>query len=386
MNAERFKVAVQTAPALGRICALAVLDRLHDRRSDDDPGSVPTQITPGWLTNAICARTPGGRVLDVQMADGSSGTTYRQRLKLNLNHEAEQAGLPTSVFTKSTPTILQRITQAVTGPVEAQFYTRLRPRLPIEAPACFHGAIDARRMTAITVLEDLTATKQARFLDPTTHVTREMAEEIVTTLATLHATFAASSNGDLAFTKTYEQHWQDAFALVGVERYFLRCFEEAGELIAEPVRRDPRRAWNAVLRSIECHASQPATLLHNDVHLGNWYQTADGRMGLTDWQAVVRGHWSRDLAYALCTTLTIEDRRAWERDLVDLYVQQTGTTADAFTAYRRQLWGALAYWAPTYSPPRLMPSDMQPRSTSGELLRRITTACVDLDAFGAVGA
>jgi aminoglycoside phosphotransferase (APT) family kinase protein len=159
------------------------------------------------------------------------------------------------------------------------------------------------------------------------------------------------------------------------------------------VRRDAHRAWDAVLRSIALHDGLPATVIHNDVHLGNWYRTADGRMGLCDWQAVVTGHWSRDLAYALSTMLTIEDRRAWERDLVERYATALGaaggpptTAPEAFDAYRRQVWGALAYWAPTYSPPRLMPSDMQPRAISGELLRRISTACDDLDAFAAVGA
>jgi hypothetical protein len=62
------------------------------------------------------------------------------------------------------------------------------------------------------------------------------------------------------------------------------------------------------------------------------------------------------------------------------------TLEEAWRGYREQVWGALAFWAPTYSPPRLMPSDMQPRAVSGELLRRISAACVDLDAFAAVEA
>jgi aminoglycoside phosphotransferase (APT) family kinase protein len=229
-----------------------------------------------------------------------------------------------------------------------------------------------------------------------------MAEQIVTTLAWIHGPLASSDA--TGFTKTYQRMWQDALPLANIKRYFLRCFDEAGELLAEPVRRDPRRAWDAVLRSIAVHDRRPATVLHNDVHLGNWYRTGDGRMGLCDWQAVVRGHWSRDLAYALVTTLTVADRRAWERELVQLYLEELAAAGssvatessagvggsisldEAWQAYREQAWGALAFWAPTFSPPRLMPSDMQPRAVSGELLRRISTACVDLDAFAAVGA
>ncbi|MCW3015417.1 MAG: aminoglycoside phosphotransferase family protein, partial [Solirubrobacterales bacterium] len=271
------------------------------------------------------------------------------------------------------------------------FYTRLRPLLSIEAPVCFHGAVDARRMTAITVLEDLVETKQAVFLGPTARVTRDMAEQVIDTLATVHATFAPLPTPD--YLKSYAGHWRDALALVNVERYFLRCFDEADELLAAPLRADPARAWRAVLASIALHDTLPATLIHNDVHLGNWYRTGDGRLGLCDWQAVVSGHWSRDLAYAVTTMLTVEDRRAWDRELVALYAAKlsaaggSAVTADeAWVRYRQQAWGALAYWAPTYSPPRLMPADMQPRAVSGELLRRISTACVDLDSLAAVDA
>jgi len=37
-------------------------------------------------------------------------------------------------------------------------------------------------------------------------------------------------------------------------------------------------------------------LLHCDVHPGNSYVTGDNRMGLCDWQCVVRGGWARDIA------------------------------------------------------------------------------------------
>lgn len=389
MTRAQLRTIAETAPMLFRVGAIAAAERLRPFVSDDAlqvPSRVE-QLTPAWMTAALCRAVPGGRVLAVRDAGGTSGTTYRRRLELELDDAARAGGVPGMVFTKSAPGALQRITLAITGPVEALFYTSVRPRLQVEAPVCFHGVVDHRRMAAITVLEDLVTSKQAAFLDPMTRVAREMAEQIVATLARVHARPAPP------FTKTYERMWRDALALANIERYFLRCFEEAGDLLAEPVRRSPRRAWDAVLRSIAIHDRRPANLLHNDVHLGNWYRTGDGRMGLCDWQAVVGGHWSRDLAYALSTTLTIEDRRAWERELVALYLDElaaAGGAAVAFgaawRAYREQVWGALAFWAPTYSPPRLMPSDMQPRAVSGELLRRISTACADLDAFAAVGA
>jgi hypothetical protein len=39
----------------------------------------------------------------------------------------------------------------------------------------------------------------------------------------------------------------------------------------------------AARRALAMHEREPRTLLHSDVHLGNWYVTGDGRMGLCDW-------------------------------------------------------------------------------------------------------
>jgi aminoglycoside phosphotransferase (APT) family kinase protein len=393
MIGDRARTVARTVPTLTRVVALAATERL--RRDDpDDPQAVPTsaeRASRAWMTGALCRGVTGARVVEVRPGDGSSGTTYRRRLHVEYNDAGRAAGLPATVFTKSTPGLRHRIMQAITGAVEARFYTQLRPQLDIEAPVCFHGVVDDQRMMSITVIEDLVATKNATFMTPTETVTREMASQIVALLADVHGTFA--SQPAPAFVKTYQRIWSDALGLANIKRYFVRAFSEGGDYFAPEIRTDANRAWDAVLRSIKQHDALQPTVIHNDVHLGNWYRTGDTNLGLCDWQGIAYGHWSRDLAYALSTTLTVDDRRAWEHDLVVEYVdrlasraQTTVVLADAWMGYRSQLWGALAFWAPTYSPPRLLPSDMQPREISGEMLHRISTACADHDSFAAVGA
>ena len=58
--------------------------------------------------------------------------------------------------------------------------------------------------------------------------------------------------------------------------------------------------------------------MHGDAHRGNMYFSG-GKAGLLDWQAVRRGHPARELAYTLITSLTPEDRRATQRDLLNDY-------------------------------------------------------------------
>ena len=130
--------------------------------------------------------------------------------------------------------------------------------------------------------------------------------------------------------------------------------------------------------------------MHLTKSKGNWYITSDGRMGLTDWQATSRGHWSRDMAYLLGTAVAPEQRREWDRDMVRLYVSELAkaggpkvTEEEAWLEIRRQTFGALWFWTMTLTPSDIMPT-MQTEETSLDFIKRITTFMDDhnaLDAF-----
>lgn len=148
--------------------------------------------------------------------------------------------------------------------------------------------------------------------------------------------------------------------------------------------------YSALWRSLELTAEGPLTLLHGEPHIGNVYRTGAGRMGITDWQLVMRGSWAYDVAYAIVTGLTVEDRRAWERDLLGSYLGRltaTGVAApdfdDAWLAYRQQtLWpyfGRLLATGRSLVQPRFPPDP----SNFG-MLERAANAVLDLDALGAV--
>ena len=112
-------------------------------------------------------------------------------------------------------------------------------------------------------------------------------------------------------------------------------------------------------------------------------------MGLTDWQAMARGHWSRDLAYVLGTGVPTAKRRLWEHEVVELYVSEfekaggpKTTVEEAWLELRRQSLGALAYWTLTLTPNKNMP-DMQPEEASRDFISRICALIDDHDALDA---
>ena len=151
--------------------------------------------------------------------------------------------------------------------------------------------------------------------------------------------------------------------------------------------------WNdGLMASLASNVRLPNTFVHSDVHIGNWYVTGAGRMGLTDWQCVARGHGACDIAYSLSSALTTEDRRAWERDLVALYADRLrshGVAAEAtdpedlWLRYRQQMFHALYNWVYTIGAGEMQP-DMQSDDISMVNIARMAAAIDDLDSLGAV--
>lgn len=166
-------------------------------------------------------------------------------------------------------------------------------------------------------------------------------------------------------------------------------FAAAGEVIPAALHRRAGEIWAATVESVGLHERGPQSITHCDVHLKNWYQMTSGSMGLSDWSCCSRGLGIRDVAYAMATALQPEDRRAWERDLIGLYLDELQSHGgpqmsfdEGWLGYRQQLITALTWWTVTLTPPPGLP-DMQPRDTTVEFIRRIATAMDDHDTLGA---
>ncbi len=366
----------------GRV-AFERLARPKARRFDDVPCS-PYAVTAEWLTAVLCSKTPGAIVTQVEVKPASAGTHERHQLMVSYNEEGRRAALPVSIFTKSLPSIVTRMIGGFNGTarVEGNFYTQLRPQLEIEAPLCYHSAYDRRTFAAIHLLEDMVAAKGATFCNHKTYVSRAMADDMIDLLASLHSRFCGDPTlgGRYRWLASYPRWFTIGAEKMGTEYYTRKAFDAAAHVI-------PAEVWPATMRALALHESEPQGLIHSDVHIGNWYRTAAGQMGLCDWQCLSRGHWSRDFAYAVTASLTPDNRRSWERDLLARYVERfeekTGVRPDfdlSFRHYRQQIVHALAMWTITLCHSRLLPN-MQPEETTLTMIERITTAMADLDSI-----
>jgi thiamine kinase-like enzyme len=360
-------------------------------------GSVPPSpeaLTVDWLTAALCFGHPGAAVTGFNLGAGSSGTSSRRAFTVEYNAAGTEAGLPTALFSKSSPTFTTRLLTSATGLLvsEAGFYRSMRPELDIEAPVGHYIAHDPRSDRSLFVLEDVSVTRGAIFEDNKRHVTRAMAEGMVSLIARYHAAYWGQDrlDRDFPWLRTSEEWQLNLNDTINNRKRTMVGFERAREAIAPALYARRDEFFDKLMASLAINSRQPRTLLHSDVHPGNWYTTRDGGMGLYDWQCITKGHGTLDLVYALSSHLETEDRRAWERQLVELYLSELAehgvrdlSFSATWLAYRQQIHHALMMWLATIGASKLQPV-MQSTETSLTNLSRMSWAAVDLESLDAV--
>jgi len=344
-------------------------------------------ITPQWLTDALCRDVPGARVTAVRADGQTSQTTARASLRLTYDEAGSAAGLPEAVFVKLTTTVRQRLFLGLIRCLEGEpwFYRELRPQLDIECPHGYYGAADDRSWRSIVVIEDIAATRGATFCHATTAVDRADMESLLAVMASYHGAMwesPAIRDG----LKSPLDHFHNVSAFLDMRKRCAVGVQRAGAVVPRAVRDDPDGLWSAFVASMRACSEGPATLLHGDPHVGNTYRTGAGATALTDWQVCMRGSWAYDYAYAVSTALSVEDRRAWEEDLLVFYLERLARAGgdppeldEARRMYRRCLMYPLHTWTTVLGRSAVQPL-MQEEDVCRLIIERVSHAIDDLDA------
>jgi len=384
--------------ALGRVArvlAAAASERIRPSgplRPGELPRS-PEGIDADWLTAALGASFPGARVSAVRVLGGSAGTTTRRAFELEYAGDPT-ADLPRRLFVKCTTGVSQRLMLGLGGFIETEpgFYAEVRPGLEIEAPVGYFGAVDPRTWRSIVMMEDVTSTRGASFWRPTAKVAREQVEDLLANAARWHGALWDSPRlAGWPWLKSTAEQMRLIDALIAMADRTRAGVRRAAPVIPPALRARRSDLYEGMRRSMQIAGAGERTYLHGDLHVANTYATASGRMGVADWQAGLQGSWAFDYAYLLITALEVEDRRAWERELLDGYLERLAAAGgrpppreQAWLAYRQATLYPFFAWAYTIGRSRLQPR-FQPEETSLTMLRRIAAAIEDLDSLAAVG-
>lgn len=384
------------AGSIARVGAVVASERLRGRPPVVDGATVPAtiaQLTPAYLTSVLSAGVADARVTAFSFGEGTDGTSSRRAIDVTWNDAGAAAGLPSAVYSKTSPGFVHRVLIGVTGAAaaEALFYSQIRPTLELGAPAGYHGSFDPATSRSLVLIEDIVRTRGATFGDASTYVDRAAAESMVDEMARYHGALWEDPRLDREWSSLLDaKAWQENFnGKTGFDRGALVGARLATEQVPAELWARRKEIRGALMRSLEANVRLPRTLLHQDVHPGNWFRLPDGSMNLYDWQAIAKGNWALDVAYALSAGLTVEDRRAWERDLLERYLEQLGaaggrppTSDDAWLAYRQQMFHGFIFWTYTLLVGKLQ--ELQREEHVRELIRRTGQAIVDLDSLDAV--
>ena len=346
-------------------------------------------ITTEWLTSVLCNGLSNVEVASYRLDVPDNATSNRRRIFIEYSEGGADHLLPKSVFCKASQSLDSRITLSIAGlaDTEVKFYNLIRSHLKIEAPSCFHARMNLDTYNSIVVLNDLGS--DVEFCRHDTDISLERAKSQLRLLARVHGAYL--EHPELNRSLSGIQKWTQVFGHLNypaLQEAAMRGLEAAEDITPQRLfaRRD--EIWPATLQSVELHNNLPHTITHGDVHLGNWYIAASGEMGLNDWQITNIGHWSRDLVYTITTSLSVENRRAWEQELMSYYIEQLRSvsgksisTKGLFDLYRQQLMSSLAFWTVTLTPVEGMVEEMQPQDATREFIRRMVTAIDDLDVL-----
>jgi hypothetical protein len=366
--------------------------RPPELRSRADVPRNGTELTEQWLTDVLCREHPGARVTSYSTPGGSVGTSTRTALRVTYNGVGQAAGLPTMLFTKTTAQFSQRLVLGAADVLhgETKFFQNFRPAVTMEAPEGYWGGVDESSWRSMILMEDVAVTKGATFIRPTTPLTRGQVEDVLLNMAAYHGVWWEAP--ELKILKNPTDHFNNVSQFIDFESRCAVGMERAKSIIPAQLYGQADRLWKGTKKSLEILTEVlPPTLLHGDSHAGQTYITGNGRMGLADWQATMQGGWAYDYAYFVGSACEPDDRRKWERDLLELYLEgldRSGGKApsfdEAWLRYRQSLFYPYSAWAFTIGRAFYQPK-MQPADVCLTIIERLATAIDDLDSFEALG-
>ena len=300
----------------------------------------PGEITPRWLTAVLRSAGAIDRALVVRVERemvgedrGFTGAIAR----LRLSYDRPEPGAPASLIAKmplAERTVASSLREAQRPDLarlardherslrEARFYRAMGPE-PEFAPRVYAIADDIEAGRLVLLLEDLSAGRPG---DALHNCAIAEARAVVAAIARLHARWwERPALDDFGWLPSWAP---DPAAMA--ERYRRNVgpvLERYGERIPVYSRQlmlalPDHYEW--VLATLN---GPPATLIHADLHLDNViFRGPDDATEavILDWQTVSRGLSALDLTSFVYGSLSIDDRRVAELELMELYLATLG--------------------------------------------------------------
>ncbi|KAM7219434.1 Protein kinase-like domain containing protein [Rhypophila decipiens] len=321
----------------------------------NSPEALPTtveEVTTEWFTKVL-----GVPVKESKLTLPIHGTASKLLYELTYTNEADAASNPKNVCVKGgfMPELIKlHPGLTVVYRAEAEFWHYLAPRLGMRFPQSYFSGSDTVSGQGLVILEDLS--KGYSFGEPTEAWPVDRVRAGVEQLALLHANTWGATNNDFP--------WMDATGGSGLHAVLLTLMSEGewAARFADPATRpagipdylvaDRERMVRAFKTMWATHNPKFLAVAHGDPHIGNTFiDNETGLPGIIDWQSWMPNYSAlHDVAYFIAGSLEIEDRRKYEVELLELWLEclhKAGapkfTKDDVWEDYRKHMMHGFAW-------------------------------------------
>jgi hypothetical protein len=339
------------------------------------PETLAELLSPEWLSGALQRRYPGTRVTGVIPGPVTTRISTNAFFRIECA-EIPPAGLPTDLCGKGYFTDTGNWVYRSAGESESLFYRDLAHSLGVRTLPSVYADLDTDTRHGVVITEDIAASG-ASFVDPLSSRSPSQVAASLEQYAGMHGrTWNAAPVGR---TEWLAPRIDTSLRVRGVAEIQAQFDGPVGARVPKEAR-DAEALVEAYKALTTITAAAPSwCLLHGDAHTGNLYTDSRGRPGLLDWQLVQRGAWYIDVGYHIASSLSVEDRRRSEQDLLSHYLNRLTSHGLAAPSWDEVWFGlccgivyGLFLWSITQR--------VKPEITT-TLLGRLGTAAADHEVF-----
>jgi thiamine kinase-like enzyme len=297
---------------------------MENNMTSENTPRKPDEISVSWLNTMLADQLAGGASIlsfDTEVIGEGVGI-LGEILRLSLHYD-RPTDAPQSLIAKfATPNLeareLARTFRFYEN--EVHFYLELDADSPVRTPTCYLAYNNPETQDTLLLLQDLSADAM---VDQIQGCSLDRAELVVEELAKLHGYWWEHPRlGELSwisrldnplYTENVPEHYRSSVPVT---------LERLGDAIADWYPKIQEKFGNNLPDILRRMDQFPLTLVHGDFRLDNlMFGSHNGQPMLTviDWQIIIHAPSIYDLAYFLSQSLTVEDRRANEKELLSLY-------------------------------------------------------------------
>ena len=282
----------------------------------------PREVTPDWLTAAL---RENGVISDSAVTGfdveiiGEGVGVLGQLGRFTLKYDSQEADAPGSLVGKFPAAMEENRGLANLFRFyerEVRFYERIAEEVELRTPKRYYSHFDEDTNDFVLLIEDMAP---ARCGNQVEGCARKEAATTILNMAPFHATWWDKVDtphlGWIPYGNDPIQHFAESAYNDGWEN-FKRNF---GDRLSPRAMAIAERFRTKIIATEDAFTTPPMTIAHGDLRYDNLFFDANGEMAVADWQIVLRARGTYDVAYFLSQSVSPEDRRASEMEILHSY-------------------------------------------------------------------